>query len=82
MTRFTGLADTARDYILQFTVTHTYTHTHTHTHARARTLLSTVTSPLAVARKRLSTADFPVPLCFRTIPGLSYQLLTATAHKE
>jgi hypothetical protein len=35
-----GLFDTARDYILQYTVTHAHTHTHTHT------LLSTVMSSL------------------------------------
>jgi hypothetical protein len=29
MIGFIGLLDTARDYILQFTITHTYTHTHT-----------------------------------------------------
>jgi hypothetical protein len=69
-----GLLDKARDCTLQFTVTHTHTHTHTHT------LVSTVTSSLAVARWRLLTADVPLPLGLRTIPGLSSQLLTATAH--
>jgi hypothetical protein len=29
-----------------------------------------------------SAADFPFPLDSRTVSGLSYQLLTATAHKD
>jgi hypothetical protein len=49
MARFIGLFDTALDYNLQFTVTHTHT------------LLSTVTSSLAVAWERLLKADVPLP---------------------
>jgi hypothetical protein len=41
MIGFIELFDTARDYNLQFTITHTHTHT--------STLVYTVTSPLAVA---------------------------------
>jgi hypothetical protein len=29
-----------------------------------------------------STAEVPLPLCPRTVLGLSYQLLTATSNKE
>jgi hypothetical protein len=50
----------------------------THIH----TLVSTVTSSLAVARDRLPTADVSLPLGSRTIPGHTYQLLTATTHKD
>jgi hypothetical protein len=44
------------------------------------TLVSTVTSSLAVAWQRLPTVDIPLPPSSQTIPGLSYQLLTATPH--
>jgi hypothetical protein len=36
----------------------------------------------AVAWWRLSAADVPFPVCSRSVPGLSYQLLTETAHKD
>jgi hypothetical protein len=42
--------------------------------------MSTVTSLLAVAR--FPTADVPLPLGSRTLLGLSYQLLTATARND
>jgi hypothetical protein len=45
---FNGLFDTARDYTFQFTV--------------ANTLVSTVSSSLAVARWLLPTADIHLPL--------------------
>jgi hypothetical protein len=54
---------------LQFTITHTHTHT----------VVSTVTSSLTVARYRLPTLDVAFPLVTWTMPGLSYQLLTAAA---
>jgi hypothetical protein len=56
---------------LHFTV-HCYTHM----------LEFTVTSSLAVAWWRFPTAHVPFPLGSRTISGLSYQLLTATAHND
>jgi hypothetical protein len=37
---FIGLSDTARNYTLQFTITHTHTHTHTIIHIRIFTLAS------------------------------------------
>jgi hypothetical protein len=37
-------------------------------------------SSLSVASERLPTADVPHPPGSPTVPGLSYQLLTATAH--
>jgi hypothetical protein len=48
---------------------------HTHT-------MSTITSLPAVARYRLSTEDVSLLLSSRTIPGLGYQLLAATAHND
>jgi hypothetical protein len=72
MIGFIGLFDTARDYTLQFTIIHTHTHTQ----------VSAVRASLAVARQRFPTADVPLPIGSRTIPGLSYQLLTATAHND
>jgi hypothetical protein len=45
-------------------------------------VLSLLQSPLAVVWKRLSTADFPLTLGFRTIPCLNYQLLTTPAHND
>jgi hypothetical protein len=68
MTGFIALFITARDYILHFTIT--------------PTLVSKVTSSLAVAWQRLPTADVPLILGSRTILSLSYQLLTATAHND
>jgi hypothetical protein len=65
MTGFIRLFDTARDYTLQFTITHAQ--------------LSTVTSSLAVAWYRLSTAGVSLP---ELSPGLGYQLLTATARND
>jgi hypothetical protein len=48
---------------------------HYHTQTSALSLLQ---SPLAVAWYRLPAADVPLPLGARNIPGLSYQILTAT----
>jgi hypothetical protein len=50
--------------------THTHTHTHTSVHSHVFTRHCSVAS---------STADIPLSLGSRTIPGLSYQFLTATA---
>jgi hypothetical protein len=69
MIGFIGLFDAARGYTLQYTVTHTHTSAHSHVFT-------------AVAWQRLSTADFPLPQGSRTVPGHSYQLLTATAHND
>jgi hypothetical protein len=66
MTRFIGLFETP--LMLHFRI-HYYTYTHT--------LVSTVTSSL-----QLPMANVPLPLVSCTIPGLSYQLLTATAHND
>jgi hypothetical protein len=57
---------------------------HTLCNSLERTLKSSQTSvsSLAVARQRLPTADFLLPLGRRNIPGLSYQFLTATAHND
>jgi type III secretory pathway component EscS len=68
MIEFIGLLDTARDYTLPFTITYT--------------LLSIVTSLLAVTRQWLSTADVPLPLRSRTILNLKYHLLTTRAHND
>jgi hypothetical protein len=69
VTRFTAHFDTASDYALRLIMTHTYTSVH-----------SDVST--AVARYRRPTADVPLPLGSRTVHDLSYQLLTATAHKN
>jgi hypothetical protein len=63
MTRFIAHFDTARDYTLQFTITHTNVHSNVF---------------IVVAWQRLPTTDLPLPLGSRTLAGLSYQLLTAT----
>jgi hypothetical protein len=64
MIAFIGHFDTASDYALHFTIAHTHTHTvHSHVY-------------IAVAWQWLLTADVALSLGFRTIPGLSYQLLT------
>jgi hypothetical protein len=55
---------------------HSLSLTHTHTH----TLVSTVSFSLTVAWYRHSTADVSLPLSSLNVPGLIYQLLTATAH--
>jgi hypothetical protein len=70
MIGFSGLFNTVRDYTLQFTVTHTHTP------------VFTVTSLLAVVWYRLPKAEVPLPLVSRTVPGLSYHLLKATAHNN
>jgi hypothetical protein len=44
--------------------------------------VSKVMSSLAVARQRLPTTDVPLPQSSQTIPGLSYQLLSATVQTE
>jgi hypothetical protein len=68
MIGFIGLSDTARGYTLQFTVTHTHT--------------CPVTSSLPLLGSGLQRRTFPFLLGSRTVPGLSYQLLTATAHND
>jgi hypothetical protein len=45
-------------------------------------ILSLSQSLLAVAWQRLPTADVPIPLGSWTASGLSYQLITATAHNN
>jgi hypothetical protein len=45
-------------------------------------LLSLLRSSLAVAWQRIPMADVPLPLGSRTVLGLSYQLLTITAHNN
>jgi hypothetical protein len=67
MAGFIGIFDTAGDYTTQFTVTHTSVHSHVFT---------------AVALYWLPTAEVPLLLGSWTVPGLSYQLLTATAHND
>jgi hypothetical protein len=69
MTRFIAHFDTARDYTLQFTITHTHTSVHSHVFT-------------ADARQQLPTAAVALPLDSRTVPGRSYQLLRATANKD
>jgi hypothetical protein len=49
-----------------------------HTHI----LVSTVISSLTIAWYQLPTVDIPLTLGSWTIPGPSYQLLTATAHNS
>jgi hypothetical protein len=50
-----------------------YTHAHTSVHCHVFT---------AISLQLLPTADVPLPLGSRTVPDLSYQLLTATAHND
>jgi hypothetical protein len=45
-------------------------------------LRHTVTSLVAVAQKRLSTADVPLPLGSQTLLGFNYQLLTAATPND
>jgi hypothetical protein len=59
MIGFTGLFDTARDYMLQFTITHTGTSVHSDVFTISCSVVAT-------------TADVPLPLCSRTLPGLSH----------
>jgi hypothetical protein len=51
-------------------------------HARTYTLMSTVTSSLTVSWSQLPIVDVTPRLGSWTIPGHSYQLLTATAHSS
>jgi hypothetical protein len=69
VTQFIAHFDTAHDYTLQFTVTHTHTSVHSHVFT-------------AIAWWWLPMADVPLPVDFRNVPGLSYQLLTATTHNN
>jgi hypothetical protein len=39
-------------------------------------------SSLVIGWQRFPTADVPLPLGYRTVPGLSYQILTATSHNS
>jgi hypothetical protein len=64
MIGLTGLFDTARDYILQFTITRPQAHTSVHSHV--------FTTFCWVAA---SNEDVPLPPGSRTVPGLSCQLL-------
>jgi hypothetical protein len=61
--------DTSRDYTLQFTITHTYTNVHNHVFT-------------VVAWYWLSSVDVLLHMGYRTVPDLSYQLLTKTAHND
>jgi hypothetical protein len=54
-----------------------HTHTHTHTH----TLLSTLTSLMLLLRSGFNCWR-PLPLGSRTVPGLSYHLLTVTSQNQ
>jgi hypothetical protein len=67
MTWFIAHFDTVHDYTLQFTITHT--------------LLPTVTSSLPLLGSSFQRRIFH-PLGSQTVPGLSYQHLTATAHNN
>jgi hypothetical protein len=69
MIGFIELFDTTRDYTLQFTITHTHACVHNHVY----------TNRCSVAA---FNDDVPLPLSSRTTRGLSYQLLTATAHND
>jgi hypothetical protein len=69
------LFDTVHDYTLQFTDRQTDRHAHTHIIVH----IYVFTSHHLVAA---STADVPLPLGSQTIPGHSYQLLTATVHSD
>jgi hypothetical protein len=66
MTGFIGLFDTARDYTLQITITHTQ--------------VPTVTSLLLLFGSGFHQRTIPLPLSSQTVHGLSFQLLTGTAH--
>jgi hypothetical protein len=67
MTRFIAQFEIARDYNLQFTITHALVPSHAFT---------------AVAWKRLTVADVPLPQGSRTVLGLNYQFLTAAPHND
>jgi hypothetical protein len=79
MIRFTGFFDIARDYTLQFTITHTHTrterdrHTHNSVHSHVCTSCCSVVA---------SNPDVPLLLGSRTVPGFCYQILTATPHND
>jgi hypothetical protein len=49
-----------------------HAHTHTHTHTGVRSQVFTAVAP----------QQLPFPLVYPTVPGLSYQLLTATADND
>jgi hypothetical protein len=65
MTRFIAHFDTARDYNLQFIITHSTINSHVFT---------------AVAWKRPPRVDVPLPADSQNVPDLRCQLPTATAH--
>jgi hypothetical protein len=67
-----GFIELLYNSLLHFTV-HYYTQT---------SVLSLLQSPLAVAWYRLPTANVLLPLGSQTVPGLSYQLLTATPYNS
>jgi hypothetical protein len=68
---FNGLFGYSRDYALQFTITHTHKHANVH---------SNVSMPLLGSgfQRRM----FPFLWVPELFPCLSYQVLTATAHKD
>jgi hypothetical protein len=66
---FIGVFDTTCDFTAQFTVTHMHMHVHTHTHPCPQSCLH---CHCLVA----------LPLGSQTVPSLSYQLLTPTAHNN
>jgi hypothetical protein len=55
---------------------------HTQQVTKARNISSQSAVSSAVAWSHLLTADVALPLGSRTVPVLSYQLLTATAHND
>jgi hypothetical protein len=75
MITFIGLFDIVCDCTLQFSIIHKHACAHTHAHNSVHSHIFT-----AVAWEQLLMANIPLPLGSRTAPGLSYQLLTATAY--
>jgi hypothetical protein len=72
MIGFVRLFDTASNYTLQFTITHAHTHTHTHTSVHSHVFITRCSVAASNNGDSLSSGS-------RTVAGVSYQLLTATA---
>jgi hypothetical protein len=86
MIGFTGLFDTARDYIFQFIITHarTHAHTHTHTHTQTNVYSHVFTIRCSVAASKGGRSpSFGFPNCPRaSATSFSQQRLTTTESQQ
>jgi hypothetical protein len=80
MTRFITHFDTVHDYSLQFTISLSLPLSLTHT--LSFSLSSVQSRPHCCCLVMASNSEVPLPLGSQIAPGLSYQLLTATAHND